>query len=302
VAQILDAQVSYVFMTGALVAAGSANGGTDYDPSLHAAMLDPMYVPDAGSPLLEMYPTDYYAVTPWDGCLVSIWDFPGKFGGFPWRWWEYDTESEIFPDYQTLGTETSTQYNPGFDLALIYSPFIPQTDVWPTVPDLLTLSEFVEYDRSNCLDLARRQIAKKGYCAAGYGVSMFQIYDRLQGTNVQKTQEAIGYIHEALKRGIPIIVGVDYSGTNDATNPNPDKTTDHFIVIVGSGVDEGGRPYFKFFDNATNFVSKGANNNNRLYYDTVSSELKGQTHVTYSNGTKLPEYRVTQVRRSNKCN
>jgi len=80
-------------MTGALVAAGNANGGTDYDPSLHLAMLDPLYVPDAGSQgLLPYYSLLDYRVV--NGMLISRWDFPGIDLGYQWLWWEnYDANT-----------------------------------------------------------------------------------------------------------------------------------------------------------------------------------------------------------------
>jgi hypothetical protein len=84
-------------------------------------------------------------------------------------------------------------------------------------------------------------------------------------------------------------------------NKNQDRTTDHFIVIVGSGVDSEGRKYFQFFDNASNYVSKGANFLNRLYYDENTGIIAGKTKVTYLGGNPLPDYRLTQIRKSVKC-
>ena len=46
-----------------------------------------------------------------------------------------------------------------------------------------------------------------------------------------KASEGLNYINQQLETGYPILVGVDYK----AGSPNSDKTTDHFIVIVGRG-------------------------------------------------------------------
>jgi hypothetical protein len=110
------------------------------------------------------------------------------------------------------------------------------------------------------------------------------------------TKEAVGYLLSALKENIPVIVGVD----NKAGSPNDatDKTTDHFIVIVGAG-NENGVPFFLFYDNATNGPT-GVSNNNRLYYLETLGTISGRSDVPYANDPAYGRrfYTVTQIRRN----
>lgn len=206
---------------------------------------------------------------------------------------------EIFPDLDAYGNyiDDESQYTTGdFDNTPI--PFFDlQTQPWPTISNVIPITQFVEYDRSNCLDLAKAQIGVKGYRISGYGAAgqTFITYTQSTGVDNNATKDGISYLISALQRGIPVIVGVDYkSGPSPG---NPDNTTDHFVVIVGMGTDSNGK-YFTFFDNATNFASKGASPSNKLYYNETTGLIQGQTSVTYSDGTKLPLYTVTQIRKS----
>ncbi len=92
-------------------------------------------------------------------------------------------------------------------------------------------------------------------------------------------------INGYLEAGKPIIVGVDHQlnyGVNEGT-------TDHFVVIVGAGSDNG-NTYYRFYDPATTRIDAGASPFNRLYLQRDSS-LKGTTE--YKPGRV---YTVTQVR------
>lgn len=51
--EVFSNPVTYVLMNGAFVSSGGGDGGSnDYDPYLYLDYLDPLYVPDAGSPAI----------------------------------------------------------------------------------------------------------------------------------------------------------------------------------------------------------------------------------------------------------
>lgn len=210
--------------------------------------------------------------------------------------WTFEIE-EIFPDLSNVDSDNDNNYTTGdYDNTLVPN-FDIQTQQWPTIGSVIPISQFVEYDRRNCLTLAKEQIAKKGYKISGYGDASqtFITYTVSTGVNKTAAKDGVSYLISALQRNIPVIVGVDYK-----TGPSPgnaDNTTDHFIVIVGMGTDATGN-YFLFYDNATNLSSKGASSSNKLYYDPSTGLIKGQTACTYSDGTPLPIYTVTQIRKS----
>lgn len=119
--------------------------------------------------------------------------------------------------------------------------------------------------------------------------------------DVQKTAEqAYQYIHDLLDAGKPVVVGVDHTynriltghkkSTKSAANGgyNNDETTDHFIVIVGKGI-EGNIPYFEYVDPATKNGAKGQNNRlypvwqggNQYWYDAESYKPRNSTMLSY---------------------
>ena len=72
----------------------------------------------------------------------------------------------------------------------------------------------------------------------------------------------------------PVMVGVHHvygAGYNE-------KTTDHFIAVVGTGTDTKGK-YYRFFDVGTLFVSKGTDPRNRLYYDPSNGSYSGRSYA-----------------------
>ncbi|MCR4769619.1 MAG: hypothetical protein K5874_05360 [Bacteroidaceae bacterium] len=94
-------------------------------------------------------------------------------------------------------------------------------------------------------------------------------YNENTGVNVTETQQAIKYISDALENKTPVVIGVD-----DAKgSPNMDKTTDHFLVVVGMGNDKRGN-FFVVYDNATSDREEGTNSANKLYYDSKSKKLQ----------------------------
>ncbi len=90
------------------------------------------------------------------------------------------------------------------------------------------------------------------------------------------------------------MVGVEHSeGASSA-----DKTTDHYVVIVGMGSDSTGK-FFRFYDNSTGVTEVGASPENKLYCDCTNFTLsgKGDPRNQYIQGG-YGEYIVTQIRES----
>jgi RHS repeat-associated protein len=93
------------------------------------------------------------------------------------------------------------------------------------------------------------------------------------GDVLPDAEAAIKKIDEILKSGKPVVVGVNY----ESGSPNNDKTTDHFVVIVGKGVDANGKVYYQFWDvgvyDNPDGHKKGTSEENRLYQE--GNLLKG---------------------------
>lgn len=189
----------------------------------------------------------------------------------------------------------------GYDNSII-TPFDPEQDTWPDLPNIITPIDFVGWGtpgiRANCMDYAKAQIAKKGYQISDYfnnNNQTIQIYTSANGVLENNVNNAISYLKYALENGIPVIVGVDIKP--GSPNPNTDNTTDHFIVTVGMGSDSEGK-YFKFFDNASGSVFQGANSENKLYYNSETGAISGNSQTDYAiNGAYNP-YTLAQVRKS----
>lgn len=177
---------------------------------------------------------------------------------------------------------------------------------WPTVNRVIDFEKFVPIRKradnpnkyESCLVLAKEQLGKVGYTCSGYlpGGQTFSIFTSQNGVNLTETKKAISYIISSLNQKIPVLIGVD--NRPGAPLVNADKSTDHFVVIVGMGIDEKGK-YFQFMDNATNNRSTGASYSNRLYYNSITGKITGITAIVdYRNTAGMHDYIVTQVRKS----
>lgn len=109
--------------------------------------------------------------------------------------------------------------------------------------------------------------------------------------NTAVSKDAVQYINEQLKNGNPVQVGVDHDLNYKGGTLN-EGTTDHFVVIVSKGCDDG-KVFYRFYDVGTKYEDKGSSKNNKLFLGTDNS-LKGTT--VYSGQT----YTVSQVRKNNK--
>lgn len=85
-------------------------------------------------------------------------------------------------------------------------------------------------------------MAKQGNSVGKYWPTALQMYKKgKSGLAVTKASKMAGLdeLHKAVESGNGIMVGVDY-GPSDNEHKNLDKTTDHFVTIVGRGSDKKG--------------------------------------------------------------
>ena len=166
---------------------------------------------------------------------------------------------------------------------------------WKTIKPVVSKEKFVGYQRGQqCYALAKKQLNAVGYTCGGYYESTtHQAYTENNGVNRKETSNAVQYIHNALEQNIPVLAGVDDSPGNPG---NHDKTTDHYIVIVGQGNDENGN-YFNFYDNATSNIEDGTSENNKLYYDSKSGKITGKSQNNYARNCPR-DYTLTHIRES----
>ena len=182
-------------------------------------------------------------------------------------------------------------YNLGFHLKNSNSERITEW-IYTKIDPVFPIKDFVNWTtKRDCFANSQEQLSKQGNSSELYWGSAFQMYrEGKYGKKVTKKSKLAGIdaIHRSLESGNAIMVGVDYGKTKHDDN-NQDKTTDHFIVIVGRGSDDNGE-FFTFYENAVNNKDKGTKiSTNRLYIQSDGT-LKGKT--SWSN--KLT-YIVTQV-------
>ena len=174
-----------------------------------------------------------------------------------------------------------------------------RTSKWPNISPVIPQNKFIGWGYNNirnCLDLAKKQIGIVGYTVGGGKdpTNMYP-YNESKGVNKIQTDKAVNYIKGALEQSIPVIVGVD-----DADgSPNYDKTTDHFLVVVGMGNDDNGN-YFRVYENATSDKSEGTNPENKLYYNPETVKIEGNKQFDNSYSQEVRCYIVSQVRVSQK--
>lgn len=229
---------------------------------------------------------------------VSINTFKSRFLGTPLLIADPDADSSADPDNQFFYDADNTNYQEYQD-----------NQPWPTVTSLIPLKNFVPMRNNsdgspvNCFILAKEQLKKSGYKVSGYDLSspqLFQVYTEAGGVNLPRTKAAISYMISALTNGIPVFIGVD--NIKGAPPKNADKSTDHFIVIVGMDTDSRGNKYFQFYDSSTNNIAKATSSKNRLYYNPTTGKISGETQSTYAHGSQNYDFIITQVRKSIKIN
>ena len=176
---------------------------------------------------------------------------------------------------------------------------IQEPDSWKTISPVIPKEKFIGWgdpsvkDNYNCFALSKKQLNVMGYTVGGASdPSNLYTYNENRGVNRVDTHKAISYIESALNQGEPVLIGVD----THAGSPNPDKTTDHYLVVVGMGHDKKGN-YLQVYDNATSNTKDGTSPENKLYYDSKTGKISGRIPNSYSRDSQKP-YTVSQVRTS----
>jgi predicted chitinase len=157
--------------------------------------------------------------------------------------------------------------------------------------DLSDVTNWVPQNPGKCFDASKELIQNYGLpTTSGANVNPIIMTSQMNGANLVSKDFDLGiiYLDSQLENNKPVIVGLD-DGRNKKYNT--DKTTEHFLVIVGKGCDEG-KVFYRFFDVGTAHLSKGTNVNNKLYVDNDKKMIQGD----HPDGTKI--YTIAQVRRN----
>jgi RHS repeat-associated protein len=166
--------------------------------------------------------------------------------------------------------------------------------VFAPMGPIIAEEDFVGWggEGDNCFDNAVEQAEVVPGVKVGNKVQSIQVYTTKGG--VQPDAEyGVETIVENLESGIPTVVGIDY---NPSRSSNTDKTTDHYITLVG--IDPGrqsGKLCFTAYENAEGGQMKGANTYSNYFCVQPDGSIRGQTSWTYGmlNGTNVP---ISQVR------
>ena len=99
----------------------------------------------------------------------------------------------------------------------------------------------------------------------------------------------IEYLNLSLDKGFPVVVGVNHTFFKDKKKNKEinEFTTDHFVVIVGRGCDNG-NIYYNFWDVGTRH---GKTNNYKFYFDK-------DNHLYCPSDFKERRTHITQIRRN----
>jgi hypothetical protein len=168
----------------------------------------------------------------------------------------------------------------------------PSTNIWFNIPSVIPQNKFIGWgynNARNCYTLANFQLSVVGYSSTS---KHYQAYTEQKGVNKEQAKNAVEYITNSLLAGKPVMVGVD---DQDGHPGNADKTTDHWIVIVGMDSDDKGN-YFNFYDNATPNQKDGTSPANKLYYDAESGKITGTADNRYFREHTKRDYTVTRVK------
>ncbi len=157
--------------------------------------------------------------------------------------------------------------------------------------DLADVTNWLPQKPGRCFDASKEILSNYGLPAnSGNNVNPIITASQKDSSALKVVNFELGvkYLDNQLDLRKPIIVGLD-DGRNEKYNS--DKTTEHFLVIVGRGCDNG-KKYYRFFDVGTKHLSKGTRETNRLFVKETEQLIQGD----HPDGTKT--YTVAQVRRN----
>lgn len=126
---------------------------------------------------------------------------------------------------------------------------------WNAVAPFILKENFIGWGHpsvksQNCYDYCVKQLKDAGYSLRSPGWSaaqvasgtVYQLYlsqnvgKMKKGFQAQQFTAGVLYLKKAIQSKIPVMVGVEHSKGNSSM----DKTTDHYVVIVGMGSDSTG--------------------------------------------------------------
>lgn len=180
---------------------------------------------------------------------------------------------------------------------------------WEAVGAVIPKDKFIGWGYAgvtkNCYSYCVKQLSEVGHSlkSPGWGTKtkmnphIYQLYltediaGMKKGYQAQQFTEGVLYLKKALRSKTPVMVGVE----DGEGSPNADKVTDHYVVIVGMGTDSVGN-YFLFYDNATGDNAMGTSDQNRIYANCETYELKGSGPNNYIQNSQYKSYIVTQIR------
>jgi hypothetical protein len=104
-------------------------------------------------------------------------------------------------------------------------------------------------------------------------------------------------IDKNLKKGFPVIVGVNISNEDASTNNN--SATNHYIVIIGRHYDNTGNKSYYFHEVGTTHsnIGDGRNKNNILTFDKNDNLFKGEKPYLNDDGSII--YTITEIYSNN---
>ena len=154
-------------------------------------------------------------------------------------------ENSIIPKKLTNAQFLDSQQKITNELESIFSD-------WGQIETIIPKEDFIGWGTENipenCFDYAWTQLKNAGFDLVSPAYfsrkhknkirdsHIFQLYTTKDGIYVSQTINAIKYLKYAIQNSIPVLAGVD----DNVGSPNFDRTTDHFIVIVGMGFDKYG--------------------------------------------------------------
>lgn len=114
------------------------------------------------------------------------------------------------------------------------------------------------------------------------------------------------YIQTQLKKGNPVMVGVEVNYPNNEIGApgvnyrNNNTLTSHFVVI-NSSTNSNGSISFGYIDNATPNKQKGTSPGNSFKLNTSNGGMSDNSNVISGSGSNPPSnsYKVTEVRKNN---
>lgn len=190
------------------------------------------------------------------------------------------------------------------------------TTDWETIAPVIPKSKFIGWNypgiKENCFDYALEQLRQVGHWVKSerwnkkwdgtkeLNDHIYQLFleqdvaGMKKGVQKDQFEPGVEYLKKTLKAGIPVMVGVD----DDSHVTNDDRTTEHFITLVGMGEDSTGK-YFLFYDNAIPVNDIGTSSQNKLYCKPSQYLIVGTGDLRNSYiqvNTAKKKYIVSQIR------